>query len=285
MTEDTTTSPNVAATVDASQLPKNDAQAEQLEQQQHTPDTEHTTNDAELTQQDAEKKQRYRSREFIQRINNENAELRQRLDALERQYHTPTPRPGTPPPDGAPKLEQYDYDLNAFLDARLNYLRQQWQQEQQQTQEERQQQQAYAAYQQRLTAFVDTHQDFYETVSAIAPELLPVELQAAIIAHEKGPEIAYHLANNEDELWSLASMRPEVLAAAVERLAARLNTAPPAVPQKNVVTLTGRTHSKPLSNAPPPPPTVSGRSPTDIPPEKMTDEDWYARDVEKRRKR
>ncbi len=55
MTEDTTTSPNVAATVDASQLPKNDAQAEQLEQQQHTPDTEHTTNDAELTQQDAEK--------------------------------------------------------------------------------------------------------------------------------------------------------------------------------------------------------------------------------------
>ncbi len=62
-----------------------------------------------------------------------------------------------------------------------------------------QQQQAYAAYQQRLTAFVDTHQDFYETVSAIAPELLPVELQAAIIARSGGPEIAYHLANNEDE--------------------------------------------------------------------------------------
>ncbi|KXB19935.1 hypothetical protein [Xylella fastidiosa] len=285
MTEDTTTSPNGAAAVDAPQPPKNDAQAEQLEQQQHTPDTEHTTNDTALTQQDAEKKQRYRSREFIQRISNENAELRQRLDALERQYHTTTPRPGPPTSDSAPKLEQYDYDLNAFLDARLHYLRQQWQQEQQQTQEERQQRQAYAAYQQRLTAFADTHQDFYETVSAIAPELLPVELQAAIIAHEKGPEIAYHLANNEDDLWSLASMRPEVLAAAVERLAARLNTFPPAVPQKNVVPLTGRTHSKPLSNAPPPPPTVSGRSPTDIPPEKMTDEDWYARDVERRRKR
>ncbi|WP_369210862.1 hypothetical protein [Xylella fastidiosa] len=58
MTEDTTPSPNGAAAVDASQLPKNDAQAAQLEQQQQqeqTPDTEHTTNDTALTQQDAEK--------------------------------------------------------------------------------------------------------------------------------------------------------------------------------------------------------------------------------------
>ncbi|MBS9452593.1 hypothetical protein KJA64_10710, partial [Xylella fastidiosa subsp. multiplex] len=49
-------------------------------------------------------------------------------------------------------------------------------------------------------------------------------VQAAVIQHEKGPEIAYHLASQDDALWSLASVREDLVPAAVERLAARMAT-------------------------------------------------------------
>ena len=69
------------------------------------------------------------------------------------------------------------------------------------------------------------------------------------------------------------------LAAAVERLASRLTAAPQA-PQ----TPTNPINPKPVSKAPAPAPTVSGRSPTEVPPEKLTDDEWFKREHAKRAK-
>ncbi|HHW4685735.1 MAG TPA: hypothetical protein ACQGQG_10670 [Xylella sp.] len=238
----------------------------------------------EHTQRVEEKKrQGNRTRDYIQRINSENAELRRRLDAIERQ--NASPRPVHTPQhrhEGMPALADYGYDVDAWQNASADYLRQQVRGEYQQAVKQQQQQDAQARYDQHVAAFADQHPDFFESVGSIDPSFLTAELQAAIIGHEQGPQIAYHLANHEEALWSLASIRPDLLPAAVSRLAARLTTAPHP-PKASLVT--PQSPGKPMSNAPSPPPLVSGRSPTETPPEKLTDDDWYRRDIEKRRKR
>jgi hypothetical protein len=102
------------------------------------------------------------------------------------------------------------------------------------------------------------------------------------MAHENGPLIAYHLANDDEALFHIASIRPELQAAAVERLAARLSAAqqPADAPPVAIAP-----PIKPITQAPPPPPRVGGRAVAETPAEKLTDDDWYRADREKRRKR
>lgn len=238
---------------------------------------------AEADKQQATEKQRNRTRDYINRINSENAEYRRRLaelEARERPQHQ-----AQQPRQGPPAIEDYDYDLTAWQEASSAWNRQQWAQEQQQAQQLYSQQETQAAYDQRVTAFADQHPDFFEAVGSIDPNLLTAELQAAVIGHERGPEIAYHLANNDDALWNLASVRADLLPAAIARLASRLDAAQPAPPAPAPAPAQPVVQPKPISQAPAPAPTVGGRSPTEIPQEKLTDEEWYRRDVERRRKR
>ncbi|WP_411393430.1 hypothetical protein [Xylella fastidiosa] len=138
-----------------------------------------------------------------------------------------TPQAGQ---EGAPGLEDYAYNWNEWADARFSHLFQQWQQEQQQAETVRQQHSAQARYEARAAEFMNAHPDFYETVGSMDLSLLSPAVQAAVIQHEKGPEIAYHLATQDDALWSLASVREDLLPAAVERLAARMATLRHATP-------------------------------------------------------
>jgi len=98
--------------------------------------------------------------------------------------------------------------------------------------------------------------------------------------HPNGPLIAYHLGTNDDDLFSVASVQPQLAAAAVDRLAKRLAAAQTA-PNTVAAPLT----PKPITRAPAPPPTLTGRSPSDTPSEKLTDEGWLSRERDKARKR
>jgi hypothetical protein len=102
-----------------------------------------------------------------------------------------------------------------------------------------------------------------------------------------GPEIAYHLGNNDDDAFQLASIQPHLAAAAVDRLAKRLLAAheAPGIAAPAAPIPTPSRIAPPVSKAPAPLPSVGGRSPVATPPEKMTDDQWYAQDREKRRKR
>lgn len=228
MSDDTNTA---TVSFEAVTPPTNDAQAALQEQQQQPtpePSSEPPSATGEADKQAEEKKkQGNRTREYIQRINGENNELRRRLEALERQQQpVPTRSSHTPQAgqEGAPGLEDYAYNWNEWADARFSHLFQQWQQEQQQAETVRQQHSAQARYEARAAEFMNAHPDFYETVGSMDLSLLSPAVQAAVIQHEKGPEIAYHLATQDDALWSLASVREDLLPAAVERLAARMAT-------------------------------------------------------------
>lgn len=261
--------------------PRSDAEAQQQEQAADAAKDakpEPTAEDAAK----AESAKKNRTREYIAKLNRENAEMRERLAQAERERQAPkapATNPGAPEP-GEPTLDQYDFDLVAFQRAHSAWAVEKALKQREETTKQaetaRQQRENVAAYQQKAAEFAEDHPDFFEVVGSIDPQFLTNELQAAVMAHEHGAAIAYHLATNDDDLWQLASIRAELMPAAVARLASRLTATPPQAPAQPIP-------SKPVSQAPPPAPIVSGRAPSPVPAEKLTDDEWFKREQAKRR--
>lgn len=240
---------------------------------------------AEAAKQDEDKK-RNRTRDYIERKTREAAEARAEAAELRRQLEESKRRsaPAQHAPtlaDGEPDITQYS-SIQDYTRDLIRWEREQQTQQQTKAEQFRKEQETLATYSDRAAQFADEHPDFIEAVGSIDPQFLTPQLQAAVMAHENGPAIAYHLANDEDALFSLAAVRPELQAAAVARLASRLSAAPPP-PEAPAAAIAPA--AKPISQAPPPPPRVGGRAPASVPPEKMTDDDWYKADRERRRKR
>lgn len=217
---------------------------------------------ASVDPQEAEQKKKNRTKEYIQRLQNEVAELRKRVV---------DPSPQTQPvrDDPEPTLDKFNFNLQEFQRAHSDWAVRRALQERDiaanKAEAERRQADVASSYNQRAAAFAQQHPDFQEAVMQM-PYQLPDATIAAIMAHERGPEIAYYLANNDDDAFQVASVRPEMALAAVARIASRLQATPQAPDSQP---------SKPVSKAPAPVPTVGGRAATDVPPEKMTDEQWF----------
>jgi hypothetical protein len=275
----------------ATPAPKSDAEAALQAAPPAEPTAEEKAAKAETERKAAEEGERKknRTRDYINRINRENAELRQQAAELaarqQPQQSRPTHQQHQPPADQGPTLADYNYDLTAFQQARDQWVIEQaekrWTASQQKQATTAREQETWATYESRAAEFADANPDFLEVVSSIAYPITDAA-QAAIAAHENGPAIAYHLGNNEDDAYELARTPPHLADAAVRRLASRLGAAPP--PQVTPAAAPAPVQ-KTLSQAPPPVPTVSGRSATEVPAEKLTDDDWYAKDRERRRKR
>lgn len=289
---------NAQQAANTAPAPRNDAEAQQQE-------AAAKAKQEAANQEQEQAKKPNRTREYIDKINRDNAEMRRRLAQLEAGQQPSQQQPNNSGAgaartahqgDAEPTLEDHDFDVEAYTRAHSAWaVRHELQK--QQTQQTAaaaaaQREERWTTYTTRATEFADANPDFFEVVGLIAHPLSN-EVQDAIAAHAKGPEIAYHLGNNDDDAFELASIQPHLAAAAVERLAKRLSAAPAKPeanqsPQQNnlaAASALAASQTKPISQAPPPAPTVGGRSPADVPQEKLTDDDWYKRDVERRRKR
>ena len=266
--------------------PRNDAEAA-LQEQSANKDVDQAKEAEAKKQEEEAAKRKNRTSQYIDRLKNEAATARQaaqetskRLEALEARFPKHDPKP--------PTMESVGFDAEELARQTARYeveqARKQWDDQQKAETAARTEQEKLQAYGARAQAFASENSDFEEVVGSIPAQYLIPELQKAIMTHEKGPEIAYKLALNEDELFQLASVRPELMEAAVARYASRLEAAPPAQEQIAPPALAPQT-TKPVSQAPAPAPRVSGRSPSETPPEKLTDEQWFAKRQEARRKR
>ncbi|SDX52764.1 hypothetical protein [Lysobacter enzymogenes] len=285
--------------------PRNDAEAAQqaaaaTEAQQQATEAEAAKSEA------AAKEHKNRTRSYIERLQQENAEYRRQLAGGGQQQPTQRPAQGSQqqPAKAPPTLEECDFDHERWLKEQVQHgVREALassQSEQQQRQANESAVKTESAYQARANEFAEQHPDYDEVVYSI-PYELSEQLQLAIKTHEKGPEIAYFLGKNDDEAWSIASLPPHLAAAAVDRLAKRLTGANAAAPQQpqnaaaaaapaqpsapQTPPVAAAAPAKQLTNAPPPAPTLGGRSPTDTPSEKLTDDQWAKRELERRRKR
>lgn len=272
----------------AATQPKNDAEAATQEQAATQEAEKAKEAEAKKAEEEASKR-RNRTSQYIDGLKNrataaerENAEMRKRIEAIESRFPKQEAKP--------PTMETAGYDPEELARQTARYevqqARQQWEEQQKSESAARSEQEKVQAYVHRAQAFTSQNPDFEEVVGSIPQQFLIPELQKAVIAHERGPEIAYRLAQNEDELFQLATTRPELIDWAVARFASRLDAAPPQQEAEPAPPAFAPTPTnKPISQAPAPAPRVSGRAPTETPPEKLTDDDWYRRDREQRRKR
>lgn len=265
--------------------PKSDAEAhlQQTQQPASEPTAEQQAEQAEQLRKDESKKNR--TRDYIGRLQNDNADLRRRLADLETrsqprtQHASPVPQQQTG--NDRPTLADHGFDFNAWQQADTRWVEQQAERHAARVLDQRAQQQQeqalWGGYEQRAAQFANDHEDFFEVVGSMPA--LPMELQGAIARHPNGPAIAYHLGNNLSELIGFAGTPPQFADYALSQLAARLSAAPAVQPPLQAPA------PKPITQAPPPVPMVRGRSATETPAEKLTDDDWYAKDRERRRKR
>lgn len=268
--------------------PKNDAEAAQLEQATTQEADKAKEAEAKKAEEEAAKKKN-RTSQYIDRLKGdadatrrENAELRKRLDAIESRFPKQEAKP--------PTMESAGFDPEELARQTARYeveqARKQWEEQQKSDAAAQSEQEKVQAYQARANAFAQNNPDFEEVVLSMPQQLLSPELQRAIMLHEKGPEIAYKLAQNEDELFQLAGYRPEMIEWAVSRYASRLDAAPPTEEAASAApAFAPPPTNKPISQAPAPAPRVSGRAPAETPPEKLTDDQWFAKRQELRRKR
>lgn len=173
-----------------------------------------------------------------------------------------------------PSLDAHGYDAESYVREAIQHDREVTRAELELERAQEQIQRVTQNFNASVSAFAEHHPDYRVVVEGIPQEFLSPELQFAIMSHERGAEIAYHIAQNDDDLFQLASVRPDLMGAAVERLAKRITA-----PQRQ----SAPAPTKPITNAPPPPATVSSRNPVDTPPDKLTDEEWYRREVERER--
>lgn len=290
-TEDTTQLQGGSEALPAADVkpPRNDAEAAAQDAAKPAasaePPADEEAKKAEAAKQ-ADEAKRNRTRSYIERLQGETAAMRRELQELraaqERQQQRPQPQAQH---GREPTLEDFNFDLAAFQTYReqklAERLRADWTTEQKQAAQQREEQDRLDAYDRRIAAFEESHPDFREVVGAIDPQFLSPQLEAAVMAHEKGPELAYLIATDEEALFAVASVRPELQAAAVARLASRLGSAPAAAAANEPPQL----QPKPITQAPPPPPRVTSRSATETPAEKLTDDEWWKREKERRRKR
>lgn len=266
------------AEIPETKVPKSDAEASlsQVPKAETSPKPE---------DEEAEKRKN-RTAAYIDRLK------RERNEAIAAAARSQQPTPATTTARGAegdkePTPEDFEWDLVAFNKAHAKWAVasefKRHEEASKRAESERKQVELATSYNDRIADFAADHPDFHEVVSTI-PYQLGDEIQAAIMAHAKGPEIAYHLGINDDDAFQLASIQPNLAAAAVERLAKRISGAPKAA-EPTQTAPEPVAAPKPVSQAPAPVRTVSGRAPADTPPEKLTDDQWYAKDRESRRKR
>jgi len=202
------------------------------------------------TPEQAEARKPNRTGEFIDRLKTENREMRERLARLEASQPKPEP-------PKAPAPEEFYQDPVGWSQRNTEYAvqqaRQQWEDQQRATQQQTTQQQAAANFRSRAEKFAETTPDFADVISSVPADLLPDDMAHAIIGHERGPELAYHLAKNSGDLIQLLSTPEQYRGYAIEALASRLTATQPQAPNPAAVP-----PAKPVRPVPSPVTTLSG---------------------------
>lgn len=248
--------------------PRNDAEAAAQEAAAKEAEVQAEADKAKEAAQQTPK--RNRTGEYINRLQSRVRELEADLAAVKGKK---------PEPSAAPTIEQHNFDVAAHSRATAEWAASQavdaFKFQQNQEAATRRLQEVTETYNGKVAQFSTQHPDFVEKVTAI-PYQPSEAVQLAIMAHDNGPAIAYALANDDDLAFQLASIQPHLAAAAVDRIASRLAAAPQALPTP-AQPQAPQAAARPVSKAPPPVATVSGKSPTETPPEKLTDQQWWER--------
>lgn len=155
--------------------------------------------------------------------------------------------------EGKPKLEDFDFDHDAYVDAltdwRVNQKLAERETSEQERQKQSQEQERAQKFQTRLSAYQAANPGKWEAATQAPVNFTPPMLEV-IATSDVGPQVAVFLAENLDRADEISRMTPFAAAAALGRLEATFSANKPATPPKPTS----------VTKAPPPPSTVGGGS-------------------------
>lgn len=243
------------------------AEEQEVQEQAQDPTTEQV--DTQQDDKPRDEKGRFVPQERVNEITRARREAERRAEALERELTSlRQSRPAQHQPQsskGAPKLEDYDYDMSAFGAALTEYAVTQAQTQaesriQQRTQQE-QAQKLQRSLEERAAKYAAEHPEFDEAVSSLTKTVqFRPEVVETISASEYGPAVVHYLAQHLDEADDIARMPAHLAAAQIGRIESRVSATKP----------------KPVTNAPKPTPTLGGGAAATKDPDRMTTEEWVA---------
>jgi hypothetical protein len=216
--------------------------------------------EGEVTPEQAAKREGRRFERRLDKAYRQRAEALARAELLEKQL-AEVRQPKAP--EGAPKLEDFDYDPEKYAAAKADFAKSQAQKEFETKQREQVNKQAQAKllteWEEKVSRAEDKYDDFAEVVGDLQPTN---PLISAIMEAENGEDIAYHLAKHPKEAQRIANLSPFSAAREIGKLEAKLASKPekPQTPSK----------------APAPITPLSGAAPvrTDVPNENDDTADW-----------
>ena len=260
----------VETAVDGAQVAPVENAAEGQQTQEQAQDT--TTEQVDTQDKPRDDKGRFVPQERVNEITRARREAERRADALERElYQVRSQQPAQHQPqsnEAPPSLADFGWDMDKWAQALTQHATAQAEaraEQRFQQQSQRQHQQTVEQqFEQRSQAYAKTHPDFDDAVSDLgrAVQFHPAIVEA-IGYSERGPELVHHLAQHLDEADRLARLPPHIAAVQLGRIEAQLS-----MPR-----------SKPVTNAPNPPPTLGGGKAvvrTDLNDPEMPQAEWLA---------
>jgi hypothetical protein len=239
--------------------------------EQETPQVPATAEGSDPAERERDEKGRFKptAQDRINELTRARREAERERDLLRAQLAQGQPNPQTKPTaasDKPPSLEDFDYDIAAFGHAMTEYAVKQAEQRvearfrEQNTHQT--QAQLAAQFAERERSYAVAHPDYADSVSALASTAtFGDEVLEVLAGSEHAPAVVHYLGKHLDEAEALSRMSPAKAAFELARIEAKV-TAPKPKP--------------PVSNAPTPPPTLSGGSVVQKDPDRMTTAEWLA---------
>ncbi len=171
-----------------------------------------------------------------------------------------------------PTLEDHDYDVTAYTKAYIKWEKAQEQKVAQQQKAEQEKADRQKKFQESAQKFIETTPDFVDLV--LNNTSLPVtEAMVEVLTETDNPAaVAYYLAKNPEEAAKIAAMTPAGIGRAIGRIEASLSEPVTRQPVQKTVT-----------QAPPPPTTLSGVKAPSKKLEEMTMAEYAAHRAEERK--
>lgn len=176
----------------------------------------------------------------IDKLTREKRELEARIEALERGSaekpagsapEKPEDKTPKPAPEGKPKVEDFD-TYEEFTEALTDWKLEQREKQRAETQSRTAAESAYReqakTYAQAEAQARKAHDDYDEVLEGVEDVRLPAHVEQAIFEDPQGPELAYYLAGNREDLERIVGLPPIAAVREIGKISARLT--PPEKP-------------------------------------------------------
>lgn len=220
---------------------------DEVEESEESKDSEDESEESKEEKPRKPKKNGFQRR--IAKMTAKNKELEAELERLKRESsRDDTEKVEKKPEEGKPKSDDYE-SYEDYLDALADWKAEQkfeakfkeYTQKQNQEKIQNEHHQKIENYNQKQAEFAETHDDYFDVIESVDDVPVSPALMQAIV--DNGPELAYELAKNRDEMERINSLPPSQLWMELGMIKARLTK-----PQKEKKTTKAPTPIAPVKS-------------------------------------